>query len=342
MAEKSYYEILGVSESASDEEIKKAFKKLAAKWHPDKHSDEKSKKLAEQKFKEISEAYSVLSDPEKRKAYDAQRMAGFGGFGAGSGGGGFHFENNPFGNGATFHFETGSGGGFDFEDLLGNLFGGRMKGGYSGQQFGAGAGSAAWGAPENLDMEAEIEISLEEAVRGGRRSITLRRQEACPSCKGTGLRGRTVCPICGGTGVVQKPTTLEVDIPPGVTNGQKIRLRGQGRRGATGKKGDLYLRVRIAPHPRFKIEGKDLITEIEVYPWVAALGGEVEVNTVDGPVVLKIPPNTRSGQRLRLKHKGLGRGASRGHLYAVVKIVNPHPLTEEQRRLYEMLAKTVR
>lgn len=325
MEYKDYYEILGISRDASSEEIRKKYKKLAREYHPDVSEEED----AEARFAEISEAYEVLGDEEKRQKYDqfghawkqAQQEGG-----------------QPPPGWEHVHF-GGPGGGFTvegFEDLgdtgfssfFEMLFGARDaggRGGFGGFPGGAGgrrtrrtgeggARRAQW-AQRGADQEAEIRLTLEEAARGGTRSITL----TDPS---TGER-----------------QTLKVKIPRGVRPGQKIRLAGKGTPGAGGgPPGDLYLTVDVAPHPRFRLEDRNLRVEIPVAPWEAALGGEAEVPTLDGTARVKIPAGTSSGQRIRLRGHGFPdpRGSD-GDLFAEVKIVVPKPLTERQRELYEGL-----
>jgi len=313
---KNYYKTLGVAENASADELKKAFRKLAQKWHPDRHQGA-SKEEAEQRFKEISEAYAILSDPEKRRQYDMGGMGGPNGFQGFSNGGGFDF-NAP---------------GFEgFEDILSSLFGGgmgrrggrRQSGGFgdffsgSGGMGGMGGmGGHPFGAQQmNLDIEAQLELSIEDTLEGGKRTVTFQRDRS----------GR--------------PTTIEVNIPKGVTPGKKIRLRHQGHQGPGGQKGDLYLVIALRPHHIYRVEGSDLHVTVTVMPWTAALGGSIEVPTPDGAVMMTIPQNARNGQKLRLKHKGLGSGATRGHVYATLSLSNPETLTSEQRGLYEKLANT--
>ncbi|WP_246468316.1 DnaJ C-terminal domain-containing protein [Streptosporangium album] len=305
-ATRDFYESLGVPRGASQEEIQRAYRKLARTYHPDVNKDPG----AEDRFKEISEAYSVLSDPGTRRRYDAfgadfrqvpedvdpetwaRARAGRGGrsrrAGAGAGAG----PGGP----------AGFGEGVDFEDLLEGLFSGRA--GRAGQ---AGRG---WGPIPGADQEAEIELTVEEAYRGGRRSI-----------------------IVGGR-------RIDVNIPAGVADGQRIRLAGQGGRGSEGAAaGDLYLVVRIMPHSRYRVEGRDIYVQLPVSPWEAALGASVVVDTPAGEAKVKVPPGTSSGRRLRLRGRGMPnpRGVP-GDLFAEVKIMVPHTLSDEERRLFEQLA----
>jgi len=221
-----------------------------------------------------------------------------------------------------------------FSDFFETLFGGGRRAGRSRR---GGAGFSMRGR----DIEAEIELTLEEAHRGGRRSISLQVMESCPDCRGTGTKdGKTVCPTCRGAGMVQRPKTLEVTIPPGVRDGSVIRLAAQGEPGANGgPPGDLLLRVRLRPHRLFDLTGdNDVQVELPVAPWEAALGARVSVPTLEGPVEMTIPAGTQAGQRLRLRGQGLNRrDGRRGDQYAKLKIVNPPRLTSAERELFEKL-----
>jgi curved DNA-binding protein len=311
---KDYYETLGVAKTASEAEIKKAFRKLARQYHPDVVK-ERDKKSAEAKFKEINEAYEVLSDPEKRKKYDtlgadwerggAQQAPpnwqDFAQQGAGRPGG------------VEFHF-----GGTGFSDFFETFFGGRGRTG--GGPFGdvETGEEGGFGVPAHgHDVEADIMVTLDEAINGSKRQVSLRRSD------------------------MDKVETYNVRIPAGVHEGQRIRLAGQGERaGRGGKAGDLYLRVRFAQHPDFRVEGHDLLHDHELKPWVAVLGGEVRVPTLEGSAKLKIPAGTQNGQRFRLKQRGLNLpGGGRGDLYVVIGIDIPTGITAEQRKLWDKLAE---
>ncbi len=316
---KDYYKILGVSRDASQEEITKAYKKLAKKYHPDLNPNDPS---AEEKFKDINEAYEVLKDPEKRKRYD---MLGA------NWEHGQNFEPPPGFENVKFTFSSSGGEGFGefsdfFELLFGNLFGGGERGSFRGKK----CSRASYGDPfsggnfygqdfysqqdiKGQDVEATLELTLEEAYRGGKKTISI------------------------GDGMSSK--VLTVNIPPGVSEGSKIRLAGQGSPSPTGQKGDLYLRVKLLPHHLFKVEGKNVILDLPLTPWEAALGAEVSIPTLDGRVNLKVPPGTSSGQKLRLKGKGLGRGSKKGDFFARVMIKVPKHLSPEEKRLYEELSK---
>jgi curved DNA-binding protein len=307
-ADDDFYQILGVPRDASPDDIQRAYRKLARTYHPDVNHDPG----AEDRFKEVSEAYDVLSDPATRRRYDAfgrdfrqvpedvdpetWRRARAGaragaGTGAGRGGaGGFSFSE----------------GDIDLDDLLGGIFGGR----FGGNRRGWGSVGPIPGA----DQEAEIELTVEEAYRGGRRSVTL-------SSDGT-------------------RRSFDVMIPAGVTDGQRIRLAGQGGRGSDGaRNGDLYLIVRIAPHPRYRLDGRDLYVELRLAPWEAALGTSVALDTPGGEVKVKVPGGTSSGRRIRLAGRGLPNPKGKaGDLYAEARIMLPARLSRAERRLFEQLA----
>jgi DnaJ-class molecular chaperone len=322
---RDYYQVLGVSKTATEDDIKTAYRKLARKYHPDVNPGDKT---AEEKFKEINEAYEVLSDPDKRKRYDA--------LGA-NWKAGQDFRPPPEWEGVNVQFGNfgdlfGSGrGASGFSDFFDVLFGGRR---------GARAGSGF--AMRGQDIEAEIPLTLEEAHRGVRRTITLQVAETCPECRGSGSKdGKTPCPTCRGAGATRRPKTIEVTIPPGVRDGSVIRVTGQGEPGASGAAaGDLFLHVRLQPHPLFDIVGEsDVQIELPVAAWEAALGAKIPVPTLDVPVELVIPAGAQGGQRLRLRGKGLNqRTGGRGDEYVKLKIVNPPRLTPKEKELFEKLA----
>jgi curved DNA-binding protein len=329
---KDYYKVLGVERTASGDDIRKAFRKLARVYHPDVAKD---KKRAEEKFKEINEAYEVLGDPEKRKKYD-ELGADWKHGGARPGPGGQTFRTNtwrtgePGGEGFEF---SGTG----FSDFFEQFFGG-------GGRFGGGRGQAGFAQPETekgQDVEAVLMVTLEEAMQGAVRPITLRRNTQCPECQGTGVKGRQVCPACGGSGQVATTENYKVKIPAGVRDGQRLRLTGQGEPGmGGGPRGDLYLRVRMASHPDYRVEGGDLYYDLDLAPWEAALGAKVSVPLVSGSLSIKIPPGTQNGQRLRIKNRGLpGRGGESGDLYVVARIQMPKETSEREKALWEQLAK---
>lgn len=308
---RDYYETLGVSKTATEDEIRSAFRKLARKYHPDVAKD---KKTAEEKFKQINEAYEVLSDPEKRKKYD-QLGANWnqpGGFqpppdwGTQQPGGGYQWGGDG-GGGVQFEF-----GGTGFSDFFEAFFGGgRGRSAFGG--FGGGATMPERGT----DVEADIMVTLEEALHGSTRTVSLRRPGS------------------------NKLERYQVKIPKGVHEGQRIRLAGQGEAGASGgKSGDLFLRVRLARHPDFSVEGSDLIHEVKIAPWQAILGTELTVPILEGNVRLKIPPGTQSGQKFRLRERGLtNHSGKRGDLYVVAQINIPKKITEREREIWKELAK---
>ena len=307
---RDYYETLGVSKTASEDEIRSAFRKLARKYHPDVAKD---KKTAEEKFKQINEAYEVLSDPEKRRKYDqlGENWNQPGGF-----------QPPPqWGGGQPGGFRWGSGenGGVEFE------FGGTGFSDFFEAFFGGGRGRSAFGgfgqrgtmAERGSDVEADIMVTLEEALHGSTRQVSLRRAGS------------------------KKTETYQVKIPRGVREGQRIRLAGQGEAGERGgKSGDLFLRVRLARHPDFSVEGSDLVHEVKIAPWQATLGDQLIVPTLEGSARLKLPPGTQGGQRFRLRGRGLpGVSGQRGDLYVVVQIAVPKKLSERERELWDQLAQ---
>jgi curved DNA-binding protein len=316
---RDYYETLGVAKTASADEIKSAFRKLARKHHPDV-AKPKEKAAAEEKFKQINEAYEVLSDPDKRSKYDQlgadwnQPGGGFQpppGWGqTGPGGGGFRRAGGGNG-GVEFEF-----GGTGFSDFFEAFFGGgRGESAFGG---GSGFGRRAATAERGQDVEADIMVTLEEALNGSKRQVSLRR---------------------GGS---DKTETYQVRIPRGVHEGQRIRLAGQGEAGAGGgKSGDLFLRVRLARHPDFSVEGNDLVFEAALEPWQAVLGTQLDVPTLEGTRRLKIPAGTQGGQRFRLRERGLPTAnGSRGDLYVAAQITIPKQLSDADRKLWEELAKS--
>jgi curved DNA-binding protein len=324
-----YYEVLGVSRSATQDEIQKAYRKLARKYHPDINKS----RDAEEQFKSIGEAYEVLKDPDKRKRYDmlgenwkagqdftpppgwqffrgSTSRSGFGGNGFGA------FDFGDFGQSGF-----GKSGFSDFFDML---FGGL------GDLWGEEQGQSGRWSQRGQDQEAEITISLEDAYFGAKKTITTETSEM------------------GVDGAVRRSVkNIEVTIPKGITDGKRLRLPGKGSAGAgSGQSGDLYLRIRIAPHSMFRVKGQDIEVDFPVAPWEAALGAKLEVPTLDGPVAITLPAGIQSGQKMRLRGKGLPAKASsakngkHGDLYAIVKIVVPKKLDPGERRLFEELART--
>ncbi len=378
---KDYYGTLGVKKSASADDIRKAFRKLARKYHPDVNPGDKK---AEEKFKELSEANDVLSDPKKRKIYDqlgfysdnidpaAAEAYARGGGASGFGGG----HAGP--QGVPFDF-----GGFDFSDFSG---GGAQTGGGGGFRdifssiFGGGRGTAPQRGPEpGSDLEYQVTVSFWTAIRGGSMKINVQHGEQCSTCHGAGvLQGSGVCPQCGGKGTVQQTVNrmkfnmqcprcngsgknqtvchtcggqgslmrnepLEIRIKPGTRDGQRIRLAGKGNPGHSGgPAGDLYIIIRIEAHPVFSREGDDIFVTVPVTATEAALGAKIDVPTIDGRTQMKVPPGTQSGQKLRLREKGVPsatREGMRGDQIVEVKVVVPKVHDERTKELFREISK---
>lgn len=350
MAKKDYYETLGVSKSATEAEIKKAYKRLAMKYHPDKNQDNKAE--AEAKFKEVKEAYEILTDPQKKAAYDQYGHAAFEQGHGGAGAGGF----GGFG---------GFGGGSAFDDIFSDFFGG-----------GRGRGQTA---SRGNDLQYNISLTLEEAASGvtkeikvptwvtcdvchgqgtekssdvvtcdtchGSGVVQMRQgffavQQECPTCHGRGKIVKNPCKKCRGEGRIQKTKTLSVTIPAGVDTGNRIRLSGEGEAGLNGAPaGDLYVQVQVKPHAIFERDGTNLHCEIPINIVLASLGGEVEVPTLNGKVSLTIPAETQTGRMFRLRGKGIKslRGSTVGDLYCHVVVETPVNLTGKQKELLKEL-----
>ncbi len=327
-----YYELLGVDRSATDKEIKAAYRKMARKWHPDLHP-QKEKKEAEEKFKRINEAYEVLKDPEKRERYNrlGSRWKDGQDFQAPPDSGGRQYYSNADFGGAGFEgsFEGG------FSDFFNAFFGGQA----AGAQGPRSSRSTQRRPVRGEDIESEIELSIEEAYKGVNRSLRVSGNKVCAACGGAGTKARSFCPQCGGTGSVPDEKTLDVRVPAGVKEGSRIRLKGQGGSGlGAAEKGDLFLKVRLRPHPVFKLKGEDIEVEAKIRPDQAVLGDKIPVQTLDGSVNMKIPAGSRSGNRLRLKGKGFpGKGSARGNQYVRLLIDIPPDLTEQEKKLYEQL-----
>jgi len=306
-----YYETLGVARTATQDELKKAFRKLARKYHPDVAKD---KKAAEEKFKAINEAYEVLSDPEKRQKFDELGAHWREGGPPPSGYGGFSRRGGVAGDEeGAFEF-----GGTGFSDFFETYFSGRREG-FGASRHRAG-GHHAGVAQRGQDVEADILVSLEEALHGSLRQVTLRR----PAERGE----------------AERTNTYQVRIPAGVREGQRIRLGGQGEPGFGGAPaGDLYLRVRLARHPDFSVQEADLHYDLELAPWEAVLGVQATIPALDGTTSLRVPPGTTSGSQLRMRGLGLPReGGGRGDLYATVRVQIPTTISDDERALWEQLA----
>jgi len=392
---KDYYDILGVKKSASADDIRKAFRKLARKYHPDVNPGDKS---AEEKFKAISEANEVLSDPKKRKIYDqvgfysdnidpatAEAYARAGGSSAGGGfPGGFPGAESGGGPGGT-HFDFG---GFDFSDFMNNAGRGQRnpEGGSNFRDIfsgifggGRGAATAEEGPEPGTDLEYQVNVPFWTAIRGGVMRLNITRQDVCSTCHGQGAleapgkcpecggsgqitqtggrmkfnvqcprchgtgKNLSTCPTCHGEGVVRKTEPLEVRIKAGTRDGQRIRLPGKGNAGARGgQPGDLYAIIRTGDHPIFRREGDDISLTVPVTATEAALGSKIEVPTIDGRALLKIPPGTQSGQKLRLREKGVPsatREGVRGDEIVEITVHVPMPRDERTKELLRELAK---
>ncbi|MBV8362381.1 MAG: J domain-containing protein [Deltaproteobacteria bacterium] len=344
---RDYYKTLGVERNASEAQIKSAYRKLARKYHPDVNPNNKD---AERHFKEINEAYQVLSDKEKRKKYDQlgadwERGA---------------TEDEVFRRYAQAGGPEFGGTAGDFSDFLGRFFG-NLGGGLGGgasrgfQQFDLGDEFAGGARARGRDLESEVKISVRDAVNGARRRLELTSEDQCDVCGGSGMtarqetRGRTriirsaePCTKCGGRGSIQVHRTLEVTIPPGVSEGSRIRLKGQGGRGSRpDQNGDLFLVMRIEPSGPFVLNGRDVRAQLPVWDYEAALGAEVTAPTLDGKISLKIPPESQGGRVLRLKGKGLPARAREpaGDLLYELKVLAPTDMTEEERRLLQQFAE---
>lgn len=336
MEYKDYYKVLGVERKASQDDIKKAFRKLARKHHPDVNPGDKK---AEERFKEINEAYEVLSDPEKRQKYDTlgpnwQEQFGFGGTG-------------PFGRTGT---RTGRGGSvpFDFDpdpthfsDFFETLFG---RAGSTGTRTGrTSTNTDRLRRRQGDNIEQPVEISLQEAYTGSSRKFVVQSPEICSTCRGIGELNGKPCLTCQGQGLTNRTKQIEVRIPPGVDNGSRVRVAGEGQPGiGGGARGDLYLVISIRPDPLFERKGDDLTVEIPVDLTTAMLGGEAPVTTPDGKrLLLTIPPETQNGQEFRLTGKGMPnlRTGISGNLYARVRVLLPTRLTPQEKELFAQLAR---
>jgi curved DNA-binding protein len=332
---KDYYSILGVSRTASDADIKKAFRKLAREYHPDVAKD---KKRAEEKFKELNEAYEVLGDATKRRRYDELGANWKSGaeFRPPPEWGDFSNRRRRSAGGpgaADFEFQFG---GTGFSDFFEQLFGARQAGGYATPR-----GETADLAERGRDIEGDIMVTLEEAMRGSLRSVNVRHAVECEVCAGAGRRGQRGCTHCGGAGRVTKSETYQVKVPAGVGEGQRLRLAGRGEAGTHGgAAGDLFLRVRLARHPDFEVADHSLIHEVPLAPWEAVLGTNLSVPTLDGRVNIRIPPGTQNGQKLRVRDRGLPqRDGGKGDLIVVVRVEVPARVSDAERELWEKLAQ---
>jgi curved DNA-binding protein len=325
-----YYEALGVARDAEPEEIKSAYRKLALQWHPDRHKEGK-KAQAEEKFKRISEAYEVLSDPEKRKRYDR--------FGE-------HWKQGqdfapPPGERTMSpeEFERAFGGQGGFSDFFASLFGDQVRHDFAG----AGRNHARF-RQRGADVRAELHLSATQAIQRGKSSFTVPAVATCPRCGGVGFAGagsgqEHVCPTCAGVGQVHTEKRVELTIPDGVRDGLELRLKGLGEPGEGSAPGDLYLTLRIDSDASYRVNGDDLEAELPVTPWDAFLGAKAELRTPQGLASVTVPPETAAGTRLRLRGQGLANAeGGRGDLHAVVRLVLPSDLNPRQRELLRELA----
>ena len=359
MAKRDYYEVLGVARDAGEDDLKKAYRKLAMQWHPDRNQGNAE---AEAKFKELNEAYDVLKDAEKRAAYDRFGHAAFEQGGPGGGGG--------FGGGGPF-------GGGGFEDIFEEMFG-RFGGGGRGQRAAAGRGA---------DLRTQVEVSLEEAFAGAKKTIRFATSVSCEACKGVGAEGgaasgvqtcgtcqgngkiraqqgfflvertcptcggagrsiKNPCKICRGAGRVQRERSLNVSVPAGVDDGTRIRLTGEGEAGQRGAPaGDLYVDIAVRPHPIFQRDGANILVRVPLRMTQAAMGGHVEVPSIDGGrSKVTIPAGTQTGDQFRLRGKGIKgvRGSYPGDLYCHITVETPVKLTEHQRKLLKDLDESLK
>jgi molecular chaperone DnaJ len=358
-----YYQLLGVSKGASDDEIKKAYRKLAHKYHPDKSGGD------EAKFKEINEAYQVLSDKSKRSQYDqfgqTFDQAGRSGASGGQGFGGFDFSGFSSQGSQGFGFDGG-----DFEDIFSSIFSG-------------GQGRSGSRKKRGKDIQVDVEINFKEMVSGAKRQINLRKSTTCdacsgtgaesgsevktcstcggvgrvqkvsrsffgnfsqvaecPDCQGSGKRATKKCSKCGGDGKVMAENQLEIQIPAGIADGQTLSMQGAGEAGGIGgHSGDLYINVHVSAHKEFKREGQDILSSVEIPFSVASLGGETIIETIDGCLTLKIPAGTPSGEKFRIKNKGVPslHSGVRGNQIVRVVVRIPKKISREQKQLLEEL-----
>ena len=323
-----YYQVLGVSKSASEKEIKQAYRQLARQHHPDLHQGD-AKTKAEEQFKQINEAYEVLGDPEKRAKYDKLGMNW-------QAGDEVNFDPSGMGGGYTYSYQPQDFdlNGFGFSDFFSQFFGqdfARTHQG-SGQQY----RSAAY---KGEDIDAQISLSVDELIRGVEKELQLAVPNACSTCGGQRFTQRGVCHACGGTGVTEDSKTVKVSIPAGLYPGATLRLKGLGGKGyGDGPPGDLYLHLKAGVTRGWQINGSDLETELTVFPEQAVLGDKLQVPTPHGQVQLKLQPGIHNGQKLRLRSKGLPKkDGSRGDLYFKVRIDIPADLSDEETSLYRQL-----
>ncbi|MBV9699924.1 MAG: DnaJ domain-containing protein [Candidatus Eremiobacteraeota bacterium] len=326
MQYKDYYAILGVTKNAPEKDVKSAYRKLARRWHPD--ANPKNPKEAEEKFKEISEAYEVLGDPEKRKKYDvlgpnwqqaAQQAEQ-------------QRRYRTTGDGQEFDFDFGEGGPSGFSDFFDMFFSGVGR-----RQTTQRSGIARRGQ----DLETTIELNLRDAYQGGTKAVSLQIEDVCPRCHGTGTEGRHLCPQCHGTGRILTNKHFEVTIPKGIREGQRIRLAGQGGAGSNGgPNGDLHLIVQLHDDPTFKRKGDDLYVDLPVSIYDLVLGGEVDVPTLSGEVAMTIPAGTQNNRLLRLHGRGMPQVKGKGSGDQYVRLIGqlPQDLSDKEKKLFRELS----
>ncbi len=345
-----YYKVLGVNRSATKEEIKTAYRKAARKYHPDLHT-KSEKAAAEEQFKKINEANEVLSDPEKREKYDR--------FGENWRSGQQEQQsdnqyNQPWQQGQSWQpdqaWSRSDANSFSdfFESIFGSAgaaerYGSTGAGRYRNADEGDRDFTGRYARQRNMrgqDLESEIELTLEEAYHGGKKTLQFSLRSICAECGGVGAVNRKTCRNCGGTGYINSTRTLDVKIPEGIKDGNTIRLRGQGGEGAGGgEKGDLLMTVKILPHRQFTLSGNDIITVINIRPEEAVLGSQVITPTLDGNVTVTVPSMSHSGHKLRLRSKGWPKGGgARGDQYVEIRVDIPHSMSQKEREAYQKLS----
>ncbi|MCD4782334.1 MAG: DnaJ domain-containing protein [Candidatus Eremiobacteraeota bacterium] len=357
MEYKDYYKILGVDKNATAKDIKKTYRKLARKFHPDVNPDNKE---AESKFKEINEAYEVLKDAEKRQKYDefGKYYTEGGGFPGGGQQGAQGYRTHPGGSryttGDMGDLDSMFGGSGGFSDFFESLFSNRKK---KTQSWGGQAGDRQYGADmggfnydrgsfqqqpqKGSDIESPIDLTLKESAFGTNKVLEFNKETACHECGGSGIKGNMMCQLCHGKGVVFKPRRLEVTIPPGVKEGFKIRMKGEGAVSRTGgNPGDLYLVVKIKHHPYFELKDGDLYCDLPITITEAVLGEEIDIPTLKGKLTMKIPSGTQTGRVFRLREQGfpsLNNKKKNGDFFVKTRIVIPEKIKDDEKKLFEQL-----